>query len=544
VPSSRAAGAFVGVVGTDTRAEAPASTHELALIGRIRAVALVCAIVALTALGVWLVSPRFSIDTPSLVDDWSAISRSPEQVHALLRLETPEEQRFRPSWILWNALQWHTFDAPDGFVGPNAWNLARMAVVVIGLCLLTLIAMPSPRTRVEAILQAALAAMPVLLLVTVPKFARDLARFGVQEPLLLGGLALGGSLLVLAVRVLLAAPRRPAWQAWVLGLSGAFFWAVGAYQKEASLSAVPLLAAALYAGRGRLASWRSLSRARRWGLGAIGLVFTLPLVHVAVETIRIAGRGDLVYETQVNGGRGILRGIGILYDWAHEVFWLQAQRVVVAAIVLVVITAVVRRRLDLLAVGALVSGGMTLVFAAQTNVAVSRYYLPAYALAAVALVLSLARLPTVAQVAGLVLLLAVVRTTISAAHNEVHVWVEEEDEGAALVHAVADAYATGCPVAAAGLDVETTEALPVLVDLQHRAAAPKCGGNATYLVVGPLPESNGLRKSCATAALEPVLEEYLASVYRCSRLRERSVRDPTFGLVAPERLVTLRRLRA
>jgi hypothetical protein len=269
----------------------------------------------------------------------------------------------------------------------------------------------------------------------------------------------------------------------------------------------------------------------------------LPLIHVAVETILIAGRGDLVYDTQVEGGRGIVRGFHILYDWAHEVFWLQAQRVVVAAIVLVAITAVVRRRLDVLAVGALASGGLTLVFAAQTNVAVSRYYLPAYALAAVALVLSLVRLPIVAQVAGLVLLLAVVRATVGAAHNEVRIWVDEEDRGAALVHVVADAHATGCPVAVAGLDVETTEALPVLVDLQHRPAAPTCGGRATYLVVGPLPESNGLRRSCATHALEPVLEEYLASVYRCSRLRARPVRDPALGLVDPEKLVALRRLR-
>jgi hypothetical protein len=543
VPSSRAAGASVGAVGAHHRTDAPASTQELALIGRIRAVALVCAIVALTALGTWLVSPRFSIDTPSLIDDWSAISRSPEQVHALLRLENPEVQRFRPSWILWNALQWHTFDAPDGFVGSNAWNLARMAVVVIGLCLLTLIAMPSPRTRVEALLQAALAAMPVLLVVTVPKFARDLARFGVQEPLFLGGLTLGGSLLVLAVRVLLAAPRRPAWQAWVLGVSGAFFWAVGVYQKEASLSAIPLLAAALYAGWGRLSSWRSLSRARRWGLVAIGLSFTIPLAHVAVETIRIAGRGDLVYGTQVGGG-GIVRGFDILYDWAHEVFSLQAQRVLVASLVLAVVAMAVRRRVDVIVLGVLASGALTLVYAAQTNAAVSRYYLPAYALAAVALVLSLARLPAAAQVAGLVLLLAVVRTSVAAAHDEVQVWVDEEDRGAALVHATADAYATGCPVAVAGLDLETSEALPVLVGLEHRDVAPACTEGATYLVVGTLPEGAALRAACSPTALEPVLEEYPASVYRCSRLRARPVRDPELGVLVPERLVALRRLRS
>ena len=207
------------------------AASEEARIGRVRAVALAAAIVLISALGVWLVSPRFAIETPSLIDDWSAILRSPDQVRELLRLENPEEQRFRPSWILWNAVQWHTFDAPNGLVGPNVWNLARLVVVVAGLSLMTLLAMPTARTRSEALLQAALAAMPMLLLVTVPKFARDFARFGVQEPLFLGGLALGGSLLVLALRALLATPPRPAWHAWLLCVGGAFFWAVGAYQK-------------------------------------------------------------------------------------------------------------------------------------------------------------------------------------------------------------------------------------------------------------------------------------------------------------------------
>jgi hypothetical protein len=35
----------------------------------------------------------------------------------------------------------------------------------------------------------------------------------------------------------------------------------------------------------------------------------------------------------------------------------------------------------------------------------------------------------------------------------------------------------------------------------------------------------------------------MAVVYRCSRLRAEPVRDPTLGLVQPDRLVALRRLR-
>jgi hypothetical protein len=81
----------------------------------------------------------------------------------------------------------------------------------------------------------------------------------------------------------------------------------------------------------------------------------------------------------------------------------------------------------------------------------------------------------------------------------------------------------------------------VLVELEHRRVAPACAHPTTYLVVGA--EGTALRQACAPGALEPVLEEFPASVYRCFRLREQPVRDPTFGSVEPTKLVALRRLR-
>jgi len=51
--------------------------------------------VVVSVFAVWIVSPRFAIDGHSLVDDWSAISRSPDQLEALTRLENPEAERFR-----------------------------------------------------------------------------------------------------------------------------------------------------------------------------------------------------------------------------------------------------------------------------------------------------------------------------------------------------------------------------------------------------------------------------------------------------------------
>jgi len=281
--------------------------------------ALLVVVAVLTALAVWFISPRFAIDTPSLVDDWSAIADSGGQLADVVRLANPEEQRFRPGWILWNYLQWHTLDAPEGMVGPNLWGVLRLLVLVAGLSLATLLMLPPPRGRWHGVLQACLAGLPALLVVTVPKFARDLAAFGPQEPLLVGALALGGSLLVLAARPILDLERPlNRWRVAALGAVGSILWIVGAYQKETSLAVLPLVAAVLFVARGRLASWHQLGAGRRAALAAMGAAVVLPFVHILVESVRIVLSGDLVYDAEVEGGLGAARGLGDLYDWAHE----------------------------------------------------------------------------------------------------------------------------------------------------------------------------------------------------------------------------------
>ena len=161
------------------------------------------AIGAVSLLAVWMISPRFEIDVASVVDDWAAYFYSPDQLADVLRLTNPETERFRPGVIVWGYLQWHTLGAPESLVGPNAWNVLRVVILVAGLTLFTALALPVRRGRLELVLYVGLASIPAFVVVLVPKFARDLARFGPQEPLLVGGMALGGSLLFLAARALL-----------------------------------------------------------------------------------------------------------------------------------------------------------------------------------------------------------------------------------------------------------------------------------------------------------------------------------------------------
>jgi hypothetical protein len=466
-----------------------------------RAVALVVVVGLVFGLAAWLISPRFELDTPSLVDDWSAISRSSDQLRDVFLLTNPEEQRYRPGWIVWNALQWNTFDAPGGMAGPNFWNLLRALILVAGLTLATSLLLPSPRTVGGALLHAALAASPAFLVVTVPKFTVDLTRFGPQEPLLVGAMALGGALLVLAARALLDPPRVSPPRTATLGVAGAVFWALGVYQKEASLAVVPLLVAVLFAGRRHLSTWARLGRRRQVALAALGAVVALPLGHMLVQTIVIVLRGDLVYGAEVDAGETAVEGLAELWDWAHEALPDAGRGVVLLSFVLVGLVALVRRRIDVLAVGALASGVLVLLIAGQSGVVATRYYIPAYALFAVALVRAVAFLPASVQAAGVAAAIFAF-IPLTDARSEVRTWVDEEERAAALVHAVADVDRAGCIVAAAGLDLETREALPVLLGLQRPPDGRGCSERSTYFVVGPGDDARPLLRTCAPGQLD------------------------------------------
>ena len=339
----------------------------------------------------------------------------------------------------------------------------------------------------------------------------------------------------------------------LLAVTGSVLWSLGVYQKETSLAALPLVAGVLYAGRARFASWGRLPRGRRIALVSMGVLVTLPLLHVALETSRIVHRGDLVYGAEVAGGRGIVHGLGDLYDWSHEVLPLAARLLMVGAVVLTALVALLRRRVDFVAVGALTSAALSLVLTAQSGTVATRYYLPAFALCAVAFVLSIARLPrpvpAVALVAivlfeaAVVLALSLPYVPVPGSHEEVESWAQREQRNGDLAHSVAVLHASGCVIAVAGLGSEEADALPVLVARERVGQMTACDGDV-YLVVGPGDEGAALARACAPGASTPVEEgSEVATLEACGRLATGPVSDPSYGPVAPERLVELRRLR-
>ena len=69
------------------------------------------------AVGLWVISPRFAITGPSLIDDWDALVSAPAELHALVHFSYHVQSRFYPAWILWNWVQWHVPGAPGTWPG-------------------------------------------------------------------------------------------------------------------------------------------------------------------------------------------------------------------------------------------------------------------------------------------------------------------------------------------------------------------------------------------------------------------------------------------
>jgi hypothetical protein len=192
-----------------------------------------------------------------------------------------------------------------------------------------------------------------------------------------------------------------------------------------------------------------------------------------------------------------------------------------------------------------------LVFAAQSGVVATRYYLPAYALFAVALALSLARLPSplpqvavtgivVVQLAGL-LAIALPQIPPPGARAEVERWAANEEGNGVLVREVAGLERSGCVVAVAGLHVEEADALPVLVSVVDPGPTRACVESDSYLVIGPREEGSALASACAPGALEELVSAGAGTLARCRRLGSEPVRDPTLGILGPAALVAERR---
>ena len=454
---------------------------------------------AVSALAMLVVSPRFTIGGLSLVDDWSGYAKSPHALERLVRLSydpaaVGDPHRYRPASIaVWNGLVWHTLGAPGNLVGPNIWNTLRILLYVGSAMALLLASIPlTVRLRSRVVLAAGI---PALVLAT-PAFGPDFARFGPAEPLLLGGMIGGVLLLVLATRRWLAAA--PWWRIAPPLTAGYALWLFGVYQKETSvcfLVAAPFLY--LFLDR----RCRATGLIRRplladWRFQAVAVAAFVPVVHMTTEVWRVAAAGTTVYGQDVPGGAGGIVGrlvSGTATQWAGMTVTLGSPLWGVLSLVGLGLTArALRRReaLDWLLVGFVLTGWSTLAFQALSGAeTLSRYYLPSATLFGAATALALARSGwglhrADLAVAGILVLLGGV-----GSYWSVRVWAANEREGNALVDRTAALNPQRCPVYMGRLEMELARATRVLVPLEGRSGTHCASGGDAMLIArrGPKP---------------------------------------------------------
>jgi hypothetical protein len=468
----------------------------------------------------WAYWPRLGHLFPSMVDDWSAIANAPEQLRDVLALGNPEEGRYRPGFIVWNALQWHTLGAPDALVAPQAWGLARAAVLVLGVtALAALLVVPASRHSGWRDARWLLVAGVPLVALTAPSLVIDVARYGPQEPLLVGCMSLGAVLLVWSSNELLE--PRPLRRLVVPAIgAGVLLWAFGVLQKETSCC-VMLLAPFLWPTlRDQRERWRRLSHGRRVAIAGIAGAILLPFVPMAARLIEFALADERFYGAEA-ARQGILDDLSDQVSRAGEVLHSNVPAMLVVVGVILLAVGLVRFGVDWLSIGMLVVALAFVGFAAESGVVASRYYLPAIVLAA--LVVARAAIP-LGSVPTLVTGLALLAAGTWQAHEArdwVQWWADGERDQETIVREAAGRAAGGCDVDVTGLNVEFVLALPVLMPIADEPPRG-CTSSKRFVVVidaggsgTETPPTDPTLAACAPEP-EPVWSSHMAKILRCT----------------------------
>ena len=466
--------------------------------------------VAVLGVAVAIIWPRFAVSGPSLIDDWDALLSAPATMHQIVRLHYPPGQRFFPTWILWNWLQWRVPGAPEHMLGPNLMDVARVALLVGGLTALTWILLPGRAGRpVERLV---LAVLPALVIVTVPAFAQDLARFGPEEPALVGGLMLGAALLVWGGRRLARGDGRSNAAAWFLVVPGWVLWCYGAGQKETSVCVLLLLGLAIPYGRLVRRAWSPRQLRVLVGLAAAALV---PIAVVFYEVVAILRRGTLVYGAHVKTGSGSVSVFTHAFRVMHASTQSYAGFVLLALVLLGLARSVRPLRVDWAQVAILVLGLASLEMSVQTDVYESRYYLPTIALWAVGAARTVARVPAPARTVALLAATALCAASAVPAHRMVRTWAAGDQQGDDLVRAVREHTHGGCHLTISGVDYERTRSIAALVSYPDGPGS--CAGLPRYelLNVSPESEAHPLCRSADAVGSWNVSNLELIKLVRC-----------------------------
>jgi hypothetical protein len=410
--------------------------------------------------------------TPSLIDDWYAITYSPGALHALLRGDYSSAPidltgRYRPAYsAVWNYAQWHLLGSPS-LATAAAWGFVRVALFLVAAWLLA--AWLAARQTNAGLSLVWLA--PLAVAVT-PAIAVDLTRHSPAEPMMVGGLIFGLALVGAGVRTLLNRPGVSKGGVAMIAV-GYLVYLFGIYSKETS---VGLLVFAPFFVKWLGPDVRARirrSRRSRYVLGTTAVLLLSPLVQLGLHlALSVSGGRDPYPSTHFSLGKSILAA-GVLPlvgapGQLGTVLWIVG---VPAAIGIAAIAVRKRDRDRWLLVGVLATGFVMSALALARGDTPSRYYIPWLIAVAAVAVQGLIRLQGRFQI---IVALVVVGIAVSGTRNALAEWARTEQSGSTAVEMAKGVVQAGCPLYLANFDVERRVAIPRLLSFGRTWEFRKC----------------------------------------------------------------------
>ena len=247
-------------------------------------------------------------------------------------------------------------------------------------------------------------------------------------------------------------------------------------------------------------AFQRLDQSIRLQLIALTAIVSLPLLHMGVAVVRIVRRGDLAYGAELQpGGLDPGRDTGTALKAMTSQTGTPLGWVLLLTALVGVGVSLRRRPVDWTLTAVLLTALAALAWSAQTDVLVSRYYMPTIALLAVAFTVCVASWPV--RIGRIAIAGVIVGAIVSGVigHSRVRDWARDESSGVALVKTVAHLHRTGCPVLATGLDIERVTALPVLARLKGEEPGA-CVADEVFIVHGSDSPDPALARVCAPGA--------------------------------------------
>jgi hypothetical protein len=419
-------------------------------------------------------APRFDVHSPSLVDDWFALTYAQTATHQLLTGHyntaiVDYGGRYRPTYALLADLQW-MFGSRNSTLVPTIIGLGRLLFFFASVAITVIAVLRGIANRPFLIAGASL--VPTSVIAT-RGISYNFVRFGVDEPTAFAAIAIGLVGMTAGMRDLTGAKRRTArWRSAAVFAPSYLVYAFGAYMTEASAAVVVLLPPLYY--------WLSrdpvFARSRRSTilLAGAAIVILAPIAHVLFEVLPNLGRGS-------QGGRTVTGFLGWLLNPAVSTvvgISTTASLVWPALIAVALVStgrgAIRRDRHAVLLLGMVVSG---FAFAYLANLgtsgnSLSRYYIPLLVAAGIASVWRIASLRPAPQS----LILAFMTALVLAGRGDVVAqdWLRLDQAGDAAIALASQANSTQCPVYLVDFPDERRMGLARVLQDKSRGSLVRC----------------------------------------------------------------------